>query len=54
MSEPEQQPLGQSPGSVEDGEHLDDEFSIYADAPGEDGTALAPDQEQGQDEEPLP
>ena len=54
MSETDQLPLGQSPGSVEDGEHLDDGFSVYADAPGEDGTRVTPDEEQGADEEPLP
>jgi hypothetical protein len=50
-----EQSLGQSPGSVEDGEHLDeDDFSIYADAAGEDGSRVTPDEVPGQDEEPLP
>jgi hypothetical protein len=54
MSQPDEVPLGRSQGSVEDGDHLDDGFSIYADAPGEDRSRGDDDEVPGVDEELLP
>ena len=54
MSEPDDVPFGQSPGSVADGDLLDEEFSIYSDAGGEDGSKGEDDEVQGEDEELLP